>query len=288
MRPWYKHTAQNDEFYQPTYITPFSKIWGFGAPVTLALIIVNSAIWLLMVVSNAYGWLPLDTFWYKYFAMTPHFVVHNHWLWQLITSIFLHDGSNILHLAMNMYVLWIFGPRVERTFGSRNFVFFYLATGFAGSLLSFGMHELTGYTGVPSLGASSSIFGVLTAYGFLFPNDMFYIFGVLPLTAWKTVVLFIVAETLMVLFNLMENVDHYAHLGGAAAAAIWMLFLFRTARKRSTHEWHNMGQNVNYYIPRARPKHGGFKLIIGNPRQDVRKDHPEGTDDEPPPSWFKE
>jgi membrane associated rhomboid family serine protease len=288
MRSWYRKTAKNEDFPQPTFITPFSRLWGYGTPITLALIIINSAIWLAMVITSGFKWLPLDTWWYHYFAMTPMLVIHKHWIHQILTSIFLHDGSDILHLAMNMYILWIFGPQVERILGSRGYLFFYLATGIAGSILSLVIRQLTGFAGVPSLGASAAVFGVLTAFGFLFANDLLYLFFVIPMRAWKTVVLFIAIETLLTIIpGIMPDVDHYAHLGGAAAAAIWILVRSKIQDKRSTHEWYHVGKNVSYYIPRKRSGTSGFKVIVGSMHPLKHADHPEGTDDEPPPKWFK-
>jgi membrane associated rhomboid family serine protease len=288
MRPWYRKSAKNEDFPQRTYITPFSRLWGYGAPMTLALIIINTAIWLVMEITSALKWLPLDTWWYYYFAMTPTQVIHKLWIHQLLTSIFLHDGKDILHLAMNMYILWMFGPQVERKIGSKNYLFFYLATGIAGSLLSLGMRLLTGYGGVPSLGASAAVFAILTAYGFLYAYDMLYLFFVIPMQAWKTVVLFIAIETLLLLLGMMQNVDHYAHLGGAAAAAIWMLIQNKLQARRSSHEWYHVGTNASYYVPRNHSDTGGFKVISGTMRPPKHIDHPEGTDDEPRPDWFKE
>jgi membrane associated rhomboid family serine protease len=240
-----------------------------------------------MVVTAAYGWLPLDNWWYKYLAMTPDLVIHRHWYYQLVTSVFLHDGSQFLHLASNMYLLWVFGPRVERTFGSKQFLLFYLATGVAGSILSLIMRSITGAGEVPSLGASSAVFGMLTAYGFLFANEILLLFFVVPMRAWKVVVLFIVLETLFVMFNMMPQVDHYAHLGGAVAAAIWMLVLIRVRGNRTSHGWFQSGGNP--YISSNSPKASslkGFRVIVGRPKKP--NGHPEGTDNEPPPDWWHE
>ena len=191
MRPWYRYTIRNEDYPQATFITPFSKIWGFGAPVTLWLIIVSAAIWLTMIVTSVYKWLPLDSWWYNYFALTLNFVIQRHWYFHLVTSVFLHDGSDIMHLAVNMYLLWVFGPRVERSFGSKQYLIFYLATGVMGSIVSLFMRLWTGYGDTASLGASSSVFGMLIAYGFLFPNQILLLFFVIPVKVWKLVAIFL-------------------------------------------------------------------------------------------------
>lgn len=295
MRPWYRYSYKYDDYPQATIITPFSKLWGYGAPATLILIIINVAIWLGMVITNAAGWLPLESWWYKYFALTPNDVTQRLWIHQLLTSVFLHDGADwhrldILHLAVNMYLLWVFGPRVERAFVPRTFVLFYLLTGITGSILSLAMRSAMGFEHLPSLGASSAVFGVLTAYGFLFSDDILLLFFFIPIRAWKTVVLFIVLESLFIFMQWLPNVDHWAHLGGAAGSAIWMLILIRMKGHKTGHGWHHVrvkmpGRSKGIHATHVGPPFGGFRIVEKEDSQ-LRKDHPEGTDDEPPPEWF--
>ena len=182
---------------QRTVITPFSRIWGFGAPVTIILIAINSAIWLFMVITSSFGWLPLETFWYHWFAMTPERVLQGH-IYQMLTSVFLHDGMGILHVLINMYLLWMFGPRIERTMGSKLYLIFFLVTGISGSLLSLMMRAIGGDTDIASLGASSAVFGVLVAYGFMFKNDLLLLFFIIPIRAWIFVLAFIGLESLFI------------------------------------------------------------------------------------------
>lgn len=293
MRPWYKYSERTDDYQSSLIITPFSKIWGFGAPVTVRLIIANAAIWFLMGFTDSLKLLDLHEFWYTIFGMTPSMVYSGH-VYQVLTNIFLHSGEDILHLLFNMYLLWIFGPRVERIFSSRMFFAFYLVAGIVGSLLSLLMRTIPGdpiMLNSPSLGASGAVFGILVAYGFLFSKEKLLLFFFIPIEAWKAVVGFIVMESLFVIFNLMANVDHWAHLGGAAAAAIWMLILIKKTGNKTEHGWHHggrQGRTVDgFWVDpsHARSSKKGFKVIFGKtPKQ--HSEHPEGTDDEPPPEWF--
>ncbi len=292
MRPWYRYSEKTDDFRRPVVITPFSRIWGYGAPVTIALVIINAVIWLVMIYTKGPApelpW--LVDWWYGLWAMTPEDVLKHGRVYQLITSVFLHDAQNILHLAFNMYLLWVFGPRVERTFSSKRFLAFYLACGLGGSVLSLAARSLMGDMYTPSLGASAAVFGVVVAYGFLFANEKLLLFFAIPLTVWKAVVGFIVIETLLILFHWLEDVDHWAHLGGAAAAAIWMLILIRQEGHKTAHGWQHTsrptwfpGGDMPGMSGRKRP--GGFRIIIRKPPP-VHDDHPEGTDDEERPQWF--
>jgi len=283
MRPWYRYAEKYDDRPRPMLITPFSRVWGYGANVTLALVIANAAIWLVMTVTAGAKWLPLYEWWYRNFAMTPRLVVGGR-VYQLVTSIFLHDGLNILHLVFNMYLLWVFGPRVERTFTSARFLAFYIVCGIVGNILSLGLRWIGGGFDTPSLGASAAVFGIVVAYGFLFYNEIILLFFVIPVKVWKAVVGFIVLETLFVLFRMQVDVDHWAHLGGAMAAAVWMLVMIRQTGHKTAHGW--------YHTSRGRPQagrsasRGPFRIII-TPRPTEREDYPEGKDDEPPPDWFK-
>ena len=293
MRPWYKYSEKTDDYQVSRVITPFSKIWAFGAPVTLALIAVNAGIWLIMVITHSFHWLDIFSFWYSNLAMTPAKVIGGSY-YQLITNIFLHS-EDLLHLLFNMYLLWLFGPRVERTFSSRMFLIFYLVSGFAGSLFSFVMRVIPMdpvMINSPSLGASGAVFGILVAYGFLFSKEKLLLFFVLPIEAWKAVVGFIVIESLFVIFGLMPNVDHWAHLGGAAAAAVWMLILIRRTGNKTEHGWHHGGSRGKtpdgFWVGPAQKKspHQKFRIVFRKPPKES-DDHPEGSDDEPPPDWFK-
>ena len=296
MRPWYKYSAKTDNIGQPFFITPFSKLWGYGAPVTLALIIINVVIWLVMAITEVGKIVTVDNFWFPNFAMTPVMVLHGK-IYQLITSIFLHSvvttqsRIDILHLAVNMYVLWVFGPRVERTFSSKMFFWFYLVTGIAGNVVSFLARIIAGTPDIPSVGASAAISGVIVAYGFLFANEIVLLFFFIPLKVWKMVVGFIIFESVSILFGLMGNVDHWNHLGGAAAAAIWMLIIIRAYGHKTVHGWSGPHERTVSWWDAVRPRSssrgkGGFNVII-NKRIPDRSDHPEGTDNEPPPDWFK-
>ncbi len=292
MRPWYRYTSKNDDYQQTTIITPFSKIWGFGAPVTLALIAINCGIWLIMMITASQEWLDMDNWWYYWFALVPELVFRGH-VWQPVTSLFLHAPLP-WHLFFNMYLLWVFGPRLERTFSSKLFLAFYLASGIAGSILSLLMRTASGNLVDPSLGASSSVFGLLVAYAFVYKDEMLLLFFAIPIRAWKLVAGLIGFEILSVIFGWMPIIDHWGHLGGAAGAAIWMLILIKTSGHKTAHGWFQDRSRARQsrrgqvwrgtFIPHGK-RSSGFKIIFRNPRPKY-DDHPEGTDDEPPPDWF--
>src|SRR5205814_7465113 len=90
-------------------------------------------------------------------------------VWQLITCGFLH--ANFLHLAINMYALWMFGSDVERAIGSRYYLTLYLASLLSSSVTQLLVISMMTSAGIyPTVGASGAIFGILLAFGLLFPR----------------------------------------------------------------------------------------------------------------------
>ncbi len=291
MRLWNQNPRQDNEYRQ--VITPFSLIWGYRAPVTIGLIAVNAAIWFIMVATDSLGLLPIDKWWFQYFAMTPEGVIHRFLVYQIVTNVFLHDTTSILHLFFNMYFLWVFGPRVERRFSSRTFLVFYFVCGVSGSILSLVMRALMGDWTMPSIGASAAIFGVLVAYGFLFANDILLLFFVIPIKAWKTVLALVIIEVVFIIVTLLgidlgvlSQIDHWAHLGGSAAAAVWMLVMARRTQHITGIGWTQDGIVVELPHPERTRGPRRVRILIGR-RRPPMKDHPEGSDNEPPPDWFK-
>jgi membrane associated rhomboid family serine protease len=135
------------------------------------------------------------------------------------TYMFAHAG--VWHLLANMYALFLFGPRVERTFGTKKFTWFYLLCGLGGVV--FQMLFIRSGT---LIGASAAVFGVMTAYAMQWPDDEVYLMFVLPMRVRTLVVGLLV-------FNLVMGVAatgatggvsiaYFAHVGGAIAAYVYM------------------------------------------------------------------
>jgi membrane associated rhomboid family serine protease len=134
--------------------------------------------------------------------------------WTVLTCMFVH--ANFFHLLFNMLGLLFFGPVLEDRWGSREFIKFYLLCGFAGGLFSL----LFPHIGI--VGASAAIYGVLVAFAMYWPDNPIYIWGIFPIKA-KWLVTFMVA--LSVFYTVsggQSGVAHLAHLGGAAAAFLYI------------------------------------------------------------------
>jgi membrane associated rhomboid family serine protease len=135
-------------------------------------------------------------------------------VWQLVTCGFLH--ANFLHLAINMYALWMFGSDVERAIGPRHYLILYFASLLSSSATQLLVVSMMTSTGVyPTVGASGAIFGVLLAFGMLFPRrTIVLLIPPIPMPAIVFVILYAVLELFSGVFGTDQGVAHFAHLGG--------------------------------------------------------------------------
>jgi membrane associated rhomboid family serine protease len=139
-------------------------------------------------------------------------------LWQLITCGFLH--ANFLHLAINMYALWMFGSDVERAIGQRHYLTLYFASLLCSSATQLLIVSMMTSAGVyPTVGASGAIFGILLAFGMLFPRrTIVLLIPPIPMPAIVFVILYGLLELFSGVFGTDQGVAHFAHLGGMVGA----------------------------------------------------------------------
>jgi len=133
------------------------------------------------------------------------------WPWQLVSYGFLH--GSLMHLAFNMFGLWMFGSELERLWGRQRYWQFLLASLLAAAATQLLVTWLTGSM-VPTVGASGALFGLLLAFGMLFPNRIIVpLIPPIPMKARTFVIVFGVIELLFGLSG-RSGVAHFAHLGG--------------------------------------------------------------------------
>lgn len=133
--------------------------------------------------------------------------------WQLVSYAFMH--GNTLHLLSNMLALFMFGGQIERVFGPRNFIVYYFVCLLMAALAQ--LMVVQWFTGgfYPTLGASGAIFGILLAFGMLFPHEkMMLIFLPIPISAWLFVTLYALFELVLGVTGTQSGIAHFAHLGG--------------------------------------------------------------------------
>jgi membrane associated rhomboid family serine protease len=191
---------------------------GFGfprwTPAVRVLIITCVIAFFLQIFDGVSGG---PAFTYK-FGLTPAQVTHNFYLWQLVTYIFLHDTGQFFHLLFNMLGLWMFGSELESLWGTKKFTKFFFICGIGAGLLTV---LLSPNAGIPTIGASGAIYGILAAYGILFPNRTIILF-IFPIPAkW-----FVIGLGVMAFISSLSasggGIAHVAHLGGMLCGLIYM------------------------------------------------------------------
>ncbi|MGM0443167.1 MAG: rhomboid family intramembrane serine protease [Fibrobacterota bacterium] len=156
---------------------------------------------------------------FRYGALTPQAVLDGQ-VWRLITYGFLHDPSDIWHIAFNMLGLWIFGHELEFMLGKNRFLILYLFGILFSGLFSF-FNLLYGAGYVPIIGASGSIYALLFLYAAYFPDRQLLLFFFVPISVRTAVIFF----ALISLFGMLQNaggIAHAVHLGGFAAGWIFL------------------------------------------------------------------
>jgi rhomboid family protein len=155
----------------------------------------------------------------RYFALWP-FESGNFMPWQLFSYMFLHEGFT--HILFNMFALWMFGIEVENTWGTKKFLIYYFLCGLGAAVSHLILSALFGAEPLPMLGASGAIFGILVAFGLMFPNRMIYFYFFIPIPAKWFVGGYIALEVYNI-WGSNDNISHFAHLGGAITGILYML-----------------------------------------------------------------
>jgi len=141
--------------------------------------------------------------------------------WQMLTYAFLHGDAQ--HLFFNMLGLWMFGVELERLWGTKRYVQFLVASALAAAVAQLALSALLGLH-APTVGASGALFGLLAAFGLLFPNRPVALFMVLPTTARNAVLIFGAIELFFGYTSPMGGVAHFAHLGGMVGG--WLMIRY--------------------------------------------------------------
>lgn len=230
--------------WRPSYRSYGSGGFGFAfslTPVVKRLIILNAALYLLTAVIGAFSPGFIRAF-VRTFGLVPADFLFRFHLWQPVTYLFLHGG--FLHLFFNMFALWMFGTTLERDWGSRRFLRYYFLTGVGAGLFSVLVTAVTVKFGwvavrgpfdalqIPTIGASGAIYGILLAFGLLYPKVPILIMFLFPVPARIFVLIFGGLAFLSALQGPGTGVSHVAHLGGMFFGYLslrgdWMLYRAR-------------------------------------------------------------
>ncbi|MFA6470143.1 MAG: rhomboid family intramembrane serine protease [Bacteroidota bacterium] len=201
-------------YYRPNFFGGFQ----FFPPVLKGLLIANAAVFLgIMFLGNfRIGDFFFEQFFFQAFALWP--LGAGFGFWQLFSYMFMH--ASFTHILFNMLALWMFGMELEHAWGSRKFFIYYLLCGFGGGLANLLIAPMFTSVG-PTVGASGAVYGILLAFGMMFPERPIYIYFLLPIKAKYFVVMYMAFEIFSV--GTMDGVAHFAHLGGALVGFLYLI-----------------------------------------------------------------
>src|SRR6266496_1160523 len=141
-------------------------------------------------------------------GLSAESAVRTFMVWQVFTYMFVHFGT--WHLLFNMLALWMFGVPIEQTWGTRRFLKFYLLCGTVAGVCVLVANMLVGDWFTPTIGASGAVFGVLVAFGMLFPDAIILMFFLFPMKAKYAVMIFVALE-LLATFGPNTGISTIAH-----------------------------------------------------------------------------
>jgi membrane associated rhomboid family serine protease len=189
-------------------------------PVSLGLLAVNLVVYLLLQGGSGDELLAWFALWPPGMRGGPGFEP-----WQLLTYGFMHVQT--LHLFFNMFALYMFGSDIERLFGSRFFLLYYLACVVTAAVTHLAITSIIGAAAAgPTIGASGGMFGLLLAFGWYFPHRrVMLLFPPIPMPARVFVTLYGAIELVLGVTGTQQGVAHFAHLGGMLGG--WLMIEYR-------------------------------------------------------------
>jgi len=246
----------SNERYSPTG-------FGFLPPVVKNLLIINGLFFLATIVLGNTMNIDLTDYLGLHYFISPHFATY-----QFVTYMFMHGSFS--HILFNMFALWMFGSLLEQVWGPKKFLIYYMITGIGAALIqllviyiqvynlelsltadqiaqvretgfqiiqnnqNFGdplMGKLNELYNMTTIGASGAVFGLLLAFGMLFPNSLIYLYFFIPIKAKWFVIIYGAIELFSGVYNTGSNVAHFAHLGGMIFGFFLIIYWKKKAAK---------------------------------------------------------
>jgi len=195
---------------------------------------------------------------FDWLALSPDHVLRGFRIWQLATYLFLHGG--VWHLLFNMLTLWMFGVTLERAWGTRKFLKYYFLCGIGAGLCDVTVNALLGNWYSSTIGASGAIYGVLLAFGVLYPESTILFLFLFPIQA-KYFVMIIGAMALLGSLNVNSGVSNVAHLGGMIFGLLYLKVRFPKLDTYEIRRWYR-----NYKQQRAKKKFQVYMKKHGSDR----------------------
>ncbi len=182
-------------------------------------------------------------------------------VWRLVTYAFLHDRSGIWHLVLNMLMVWWLGSTLERMYGSREFLWFYLTSACFGGIA----HCLWGlaFPGGMVIGASGVVMAILMLYAIHYPRQQIWIMGLVPIEMRLLVAIYILVDLHPVLLalggdHMLTGIAHIVHLAGLLYG--WLYYHYNI-------RWEHFGDNLTFRWKAFRARRR-FKVVRAEPEPD--------------------
>jgi membrane associated rhomboid family serine protease len=248
----------SNERYSPTG-------FGFLPPVVKNLLIVNVLFYVATLVLGKTMQIDLTDYLGLHYFASPHFATY-----QFVSYMFMHNPADFSHILFNMFALWMFGTVLEQVWGPKKFLIYYMITGIGAGLIqllviyiqvrnietslspdlidqvretgfqllqngqNFGdplLGKLNALYNMSTMGASGAVFGLLLAFGMLFPNSLIYLYFFIPIKAKWFVIIYGAIELFSGVYNTGSNVAHFAHLGGMIFGFFLIIYWKKKANK---------------------------------------------------------
>ncbi len=183
-------------------------------PVIKNLLIINALVFMAQLVYDQ-----VLVSWFGLWPLGSPYVNAHFWPWQLVTYGFLHSTRGFTHIRFNMFALWMFGVQLENTWGSKRFAIYYFVCLIGAGFIQLIVATLAANGAVPNIyptvGASGAVFGILLAFGMIFPNQVIMlIFPPIPMKAKWFVLGYGAIELFFAVSGTQAGVANFAHLGG--------------------------------------------------------------------------
>lgn len=161
------------------------------------------------------------------FSLVPRAVLRHLAVWQLFTYMFLHDPNGFTHILFNMLTLWMFGTDLERQWGTKRFLTYYFVCGVGAGICVVLINLLFGEMNARVIGASGAIYGLLMAFGLLYPDRTLLFSFLFPIKA-KYFVMILGGIAFLSSFSVNNGLSNVAHLGGMIFGYAYLKMQFRT------------------------------------------------------------
>ena len=192
---------------------------GFVPPMIKRLLIINTVLFVVYFFATRFDVEALLGL-FRAASLIPSWLISGA-IWQPFTYLFLHSPYGFGHILFNMLMLWMFGQDLERDWGGRRFLEFYFFCGVGAGLCDVAARFIFGGLDIPTIGNSGAVYGILFAFGWLYPDRTVLFALIFPIPA-RIFVAILGGIQFLSTFGSNSDVSHIAHLGGMVFAWVYL------------------------------------------------------------------